>query len=132
MLLAIKDALKKDKVKTNVVGMSELGLVEMTRKRTRDSLTKNICSPCPYCEGRGYNKSYKTVSYEVFRELERDSADKEVKKIIVYMHPSVVDYIYQNEKSLVEYMEKKYKKSFVFEAEKELHHEQYEISLVTY
>ena len=132
VLLAIKDALKKDKVKTNVVGMSELGLVEMTRKRTRDSLTKNICSPCPYCEGRGYNKSYKTVSYEVFRELERDSVDKEVKKIIVYMHPSVVDYIYQNEKSLVEYMEKKYKKSFVFEAEKELHHEQYEISLVTY
>ncbi|MCX6112408.1 MAG: Rne/Rng family ribonuclease [Proteobacteria bacterium] len=132
VLLALKDALKKDKAKTNIIGMSELGLVEMTRKRTRDSIIKNICSPCPYCEGRGYNKSYKTVAYEVFRELERDATDKEVKKIIVYMHPSVVDYIYQNEKALVDYMEKTYKKSFIFEAEKELHHEQYEISLVTY
>ncbi|MEI6079995.1 MAG: Rne/Rng family ribonuclease, partial [bacterium] len=80
----------------------------------------------------GYNKSYKTVAYEVFRELERDALDKEVKKVIVYMNPLVVDHIYQNEKSLVDYMEKKYKKSFVFEAEKELHHEQYEISLVTH
>ncbi len=132
VLLALKDALKRDRAKTNVVGMSELGLVQMTRKRTRDSITKNICSPCPYCEGRGYNKSYKTVAYEVFRELERDALDKEVKKVIVYMNPLVVDHIYQNEKSLVDYMEKKYKKSFVFEAEKELHHEQYEISLVTH
>jgi ribonuclease G len=132
VLVAFKEALKKDKAKTNVIGISELGLVQMTRKRTRDSLIKNICSPCPYCEGRSYNKSYKTVTYEVFRELERDAADKEVKKIIVYMNPSVVDHIYQNEKSLVDYMEKKYKKTFVFEAEKELHHEQYEISLVTY
>lgn len=132
VLLAIKDALKKDKAKTNVIGMSELGLVQMTRKRTRDSITKNICSACPYCSGKGYNKSYKTVAYEVFRELERDSSDKEIKKIVVYMHPAVVDHIYQNEKSLVDYMEKKYKKTFVFEAEKELHHEQYEISLVTY
>ena len=130
--MAIKDALKKDKAKTNVIGMSELGLVQMTRKRTRDSITKNICSACPYCSGKGYTKSYKTIAYEVFRELERDSLDKEIKKIVVYMHPAVVDHIYQNEKSLVDYMEKKYKKTFVFEAEKELHHEQYEISLVTY
>ena len=131
VLTTLEDALKKDKAKTNVVGISELGLVEMTRKRTRESIIKNMCFDCPYCEGKGYNKSYRTVSYEVFRELERDANSLEVKKIVVYMNSQVVDHIYQNEKSLVDYMQKKYKKTFVFESEKDFHHEQYEISLVT-
>jgi ribonuclease G len=90
-----------------------------------------MCFDCPYCEGKGYNKSYRTVSYEVFRELERDAMSPDVKKILVYMNPQVVDHIYQNEKTLVDYMQKKYKKTFVFESEKDFHHEQYEISLVT-
>jgi len=101
----------------------------MTRKRTRESLTKNICSPCPYCEGKGFNRSYRTVCHEVFRELERYAFDPDIKKIMVYLNPAVVDYIYQNEKGLVRIMEKKFKKTIVFEADKELHHEQYEICL---
>ncbi len=129
VLTSLKDSLKKDKVKTNVFGFSELGLVEMTRKRTRESITKNICAPCPYCEGKGFNRSYRTVSHEVFRELERYAFDPDIKKITVYLNPNVVDYIYQNEKSLVRLMEQKFKKSIIFESDKELHHEQYEISL---
>jgi len=129
VLASLKDSLKKDRVKSNVFGFSDLGLVEMTRKRTRDSLAKNICTACPYCEGKGFNRSYRTVCHEVFRELERYSLDPDIKKIMVYLNPNVVDYIYQNEKSLVRFMEKKFKKAIVFEADKELHHEQYEISL---
>ena len=129
VLTALKDALKKDKSKSNVFGFSELGLVEMTRKRTRDSVAKNICSPCPYCEGRGFNKSYRTVCHEVLREIERYTSDPDVKNIMVYLNPAVVDYIYQNERGLVRLMEKKFKKTIVFEADKELHHEQYEICL---
>lgn len=131
VLLALKDSIKKDRAKTNVLGMSELGLVEMTRKRIRESIAKTICTPCPYCDGKGYSKSYKTVAYEVFRELERDASYEDVKVITVFLNPSVVDYIYQNEKPLVDYLEKKYGKSMVFEADPQLHHEQYEISLLS-
>lgn len=129
VLSSLKDSLKKDKAKTNVFGFSDLGLVEMTRKRTRESLSKNICAPCPYCEGKGFNRSYRTVCHEVFRELERYAFDPDIKNIMVYLNPAVVDYIYQNEKSLTRLMEKKFKKTIVFEADKELHHEQYEICL---
>ncbi len=131
VLLALKDSIKKDRAKTNVLGMSELGLVEMTRKRIRESIAKTICTACPYCDGKGYSKSYKTVAYEVFRELERDASYDEVKVITVYLNPAVVDYIYQNEKPLVDYLEKKYGKSVVLEADPQLHHEQYEISLLS-
>jgi Ribonuclease G/E len=69
------------------------------------------------------------VCHEVFRELERYSLDPDIKKILVYLNPNVVDYVYQNEKSLVRLMEQKFKKAIVFESDNELHHEQYEISL---
>ena len=131
VLSALKDVLKKDRAKTNVLGLSELGLVEMTRKRTRESVAKTMCVPCPDCDGKGYSKSHKTVAYEVFREIERDASVEEVKIITVYLNPSVVDYIYQNEKPLVDYLEKHYGKSIVFEADIKIHHEQFEISLLS-
>ncbi len=131
VIAALKDSLKKDRAKTNVLGLSELGLVEMTRKRTRESIGKTMCSACPECDGKGYSKSYKTIAYEVFRELERSASYEEVKVITVYLNPSVVDYIYQNEKPLVDYLEKKYSKSIIFEADPKVHQEQYEISLLS-
>lgn len=129
VLATLKESLKKDRAKTNVFGFSELGLVQMTRKRTRESIIKNICDVCHCCEGKGFSKSYRTVAYEIFRELERYSEDPDIKKLVVYSSPQVLDYVYQNEKSLVRLMEKKFKKSIIFEADKELYHEQYEISL---
>ena len=66
---SLLEALKKDRSKTNVLPISGLGLIEMTRKRTRDTLTRLLCSPCPYCEGTGQVKSVATVSSEVIREL---------------------------------------------------------------
>ena len=66
---ALLDALKKDRSKTNVLPISGLGLIEMTRKRTKDTLTRLMCSPCPYCEGTGRVKSVTTVCYELIREL---------------------------------------------------------------
>jgi len=130
VIAALKDALKKDRAKTNVIGMSELGFVEMTRKRVRDSFVKNVCSVCPYCAGRGYNKSYKTVTYEVFRDLEKHSSNNDIKKIVVCLNPVIIDYIYQNEKKLLEHAKKQCKKEVVLEADKTLHHEQYKLSLI--
>ena len=69
---AFEEALKNDKAKTNVTKISELGLVEMTRKRTRESLGRMLTEPCFYCEGTGYLKSKTTVCYEILRQLRRE------------------------------------------------------------
>lgn len=129
VLATLRDELKNDKAKTNVVGLSELGLVEMTRKRVRESLIKNVCSACPYCDGKGYNKSYRTVAYEIFRELEKSFLNDSIKKAVVRLNPYVIDHISQREKKQLEHMRKKYKKEVLFEADKDLHHERYKISL---
>jgi ribonuclease G len=128
VVAALKDGLKKDRAKTNVLGISELGLVEMTRKRTRESLKKSITTVCPYCEGRGHIKSFATISNEIFRQIERYLNDKEVKTIMVYLNKDLHDYIYQHRKLFIQELENKHSKAIVFEAEKSFHEEQYEIS----
>ncbi|MCP5575854.1 ribonuclease E/G, partial [Klebsiella pneumoniae] len=63
--------LERDHAKTKITQVSELGLVEMTRKRTRESLEHLLCESCPTCQGRGYVKTAETVCYEIFREILR-------------------------------------------------------------
>src|SRR5512136_915066 len=72
---AFEEALKKDRQKTNIFKISELGLVEMTRKRTRENISRILGEPCPYCEGAGLVKSKTTVCYDIFREIERTSSE---------------------------------------------------------
>ena len=69
----LEKVLERDHAKTNIVGMSDLGLVEMTRKRTRESLQQIVCEPCPECDGRGSVKTAETVCYEVLREILRQA-----------------------------------------------------------
>src|SRR4030043_1010215 len=69
----LKEALTKDKAKTHVLKMSELGLIEMTRKRTRENLNRFLSEPCFYCEGRGSLKAKRTICYELLRDLERET-----------------------------------------------------------
>jgi len=72
---AFEEALKKDRQKTNIFKISELGLVEMTRKRTRENISRILGEHCPYCEGAGLVKSKTTVCYDIFREIERTSTE---------------------------------------------------------
>ena len=83
-----EDSLRKDRAKNSIVKISELGLIEMTRKRTRESLIQTLCSPCFYCEGKGFVKNNKTVCYEIFRELSKFHTDLSVKEIQLFVHPS--------------------------------------------
>jgi ribonuclease G len=69
---ALQEALRSDKSKTNILKISELGLVEMTRKRTRENLVQQLCEPCSYCEGRGYVLSAESVAYKLLREIRKD------------------------------------------------------------
>lgn len=132
VLEALKEEVAKDRARTNVMSMSSLGLVEMTRKRIRPSLIKTLCEPCRYCEGKGYIKRKSTVSNEIFRELEREIGNLSGKKtnIVVHCHSEVVDWIYENEGDTLEHIEGKLGRSIAFKIEPQYHVEQYEIFYV--
>jgi len=132
VLDTLAEELQKDRARTNIVSMSQLGLVEMTRKRIRPSLIKTLCEPCSYCEGKGYIKRKSTIANEIFRELERDAGLLENKKtnIVVHCHSEVVDWIYEMEGESLEHIEKKLGRSVAFKIEPNYHVEQYEIFFV--
>lgn len=126
---ALEEALKADKSKTNILKISELGLVEMTRKRVRESIGRMMCEPCTYCEGRGYIKSKTTICHEIFRELRREMLDIRGTKATVTVHPLVADLLYDEERRGLEELEKKFKKRITVRAKPGFHQEQFEIMI---
>jgi ribonuclease G len=127
---ALQEALANDKAKTTISHISPIGLIEMTRKRIRESLGRTLCDTCPYCEGRGYVKSSRTICYEVFRELRRAFAAAEEKKALVTVNSVVADMLYDEERQGVEELEKEFQKKIVIKADPNLHQEQYEVVMV--
>ena len=121
-------ALKKDRAKTNVQPISELGLVEMTRKRTRDTLSRIMCGPCPYCEGSGRIKSVSTVCYEIMRKVIKTASQDSVKKISLYAHPEVSALLSSSDADIISLVEKQYGKTITIRAENNYHFEQYELN----
>ena len=86
---ALQEALRSDKARTNILKISELGLVEMTRKRTRENLVQQLCEPCSFCEGRGYVLSAETVAYKLLREIRKDLPRFGGRQIAVSVSPRV-------------------------------------------
>ncbi len=99
VIQALERALGDDHVKTSISSVSPLGLVEMTRKRTRESLEHLLCQPCPTCEGRGFVKTTETVCYEVFREIVRQSRQFECQQLMVLAHQDVIERLLDEESS---------------------------------
>jgi ribonuclease G len=98
VLSALTDALKSDKARAHILGFSELGLVEMTRRRTRESLTQRLCEPCPTCNGKGHVKGTATTAYEILRRIRREATlNAPVQHITVSLHPSVAAFLAQYE-----------------------------------
>ncbi|MEG9498151.1 ribonuclease G [Mannheimia indoligenes] len=97
VLQSLQEALKGDRVKTNVNGFTQLGLVEMTRKRTRESLERILCCDCPECQGRGTVKTVETVCYEIMREIVRVHHLFKAEKMHVYASKEVADYLINEE-----------------------------------
>ena len=96
---ALERALSDDHVKSSISAVSPLGLVEMTRKRTRESLEHLLCEACPTCEGRGFVKSAETVCYEIFREVLRQSRQFECQQLMVLAHQDVIERLLDEESS---------------------------------
>ncbi len=124
---ALTEALKKDKSKTNILKISEFGLVEMTRKRTRESLGRILSERCFYCEGRGFLKSRSTICQEVLREIQRDIRDLRGGNIWVEVHPNVANLLYDEARGELEKLEKRFNKRILVSGKNEFHLEQYEI-----
>lgn len=124
---ALLEALKKDRSKTNVLPISGLGLVEMTRKRTRDTLTRIMCNTCSYCEGTGQVKSSATVCYEILRELHKVAKKTLSHRISIFSHPEVSARLTGEDMGMIEMIEELYSKNIIVRSENSYHIEQYEI-----
>src|SRR4051812_15312039 len=119
--------LRKDRSKAAVTRISELGLIEMTRKRTRESLLHNLTEPCTACEGKGYTKSRRTVTYELLRELRRQGDLVEGDTVLVEVHPDVAQVLGAADRPFLEEMEKRLQKRIVVKARGSFHVEDFEI-----
>jgi ribonuclease G len=109
--------------------MSDLGLIEMTRKRARASLNRLLTEPCFYCNGNGALKSRQTICYEIFRDLERECATSQREgHVHVLVNPEVDTYLREEEQEHVMNLEKRLGKRIIIISKKSLHLEQYEIS----
>jgi ribonuclease G len=97
VIQALERALNEDHVKTNISSVSPLGLVEMTRKRTRESLEHLLCHSCPTCEGRGFVKTVETVCHEIFREIVRQSRQFHCQQLMVLAHQDVIERLLDEE-----------------------------------
>jgi ribonuclease G len=130
VLRMLEKGLQRDHAKTTVYPMSALGLVEMTRKRTTESLERQLCEPCPACGGRGAVKTAETVTYEIFREITRAVRQFNAEKLLVMASPKVVGRILEEESVAVAELEEFISKSIRFQAEEHYSQEQFDVVLL--
>lgn len=121
--------LEKDHAKCKVTGVSELGLIEMTRKRTRESLEHVLCEACPVCQGRGSVKTPETVSYEIFREILRQHRAYDTESYLLLAATSVVNYLMDEASDHVAELEAFIGKTIRFQAETQYTPEQFDVVL---
>lgn len=123
----LEKALEKDRAKTSVLGTSELGLIEMTRKRTSESLEHLLCEPCELCGGRGTLKSAETVCYEILRETLREARAFECEKLLVLASQKVIDRLLDEDSANVADLEEFIGRPIQFRVEGMYSQEQYDI-----
>ena len=126
----LEKMLERDHAKTKITGVSELGLVEMTRKRTTESLGQVLCEPCPICDGRGFLKTAETVCYEIFREILRVNRAYEAENYLVMASQKVVDRLLDEESDNVADLETFISKTIRFQVEPFYSQEQYDVVLL--
>jgi ribonuclease G len=130
VLQAFERHLEKDHAKTNITEVSILGLVEMTRKRTRESLEHILCEPCSACGGRGVLKTAESMCLEIFREIIREVRQYKVQKILVLASNSVVEMLLDEEADMLAELEVFLNVRIKFRAEAEYNQEQYDVVLL--
>jgi ribonuclease G len=130
VLAELRKQLARDRVRTTVSGFTQLGLVEMTRKRTRESLAHMLCQPCPTCEGKGQVKTARSVCYDILREILREARQFSPKEFRVVAHASVVEMLLDEESVHLAGLSEFIGKPISLSAEPGMNPEQYDIVLM--
>ena len=129
LLAAFHVALAGDRAQTQVAAGAPLGLVAMTRKRTRESLEHLLCEPCQTCQGRGFVRSVETVCHEIYREALRQGAQFQVRELVILAHPEVVERMLDEEALVLADLEQRLGRPVRLQAEALHSIEQFDIVL---
>ncbi len=130
VMRALEKSLGRDRTKTFVTHMSPLGLVEVTRKRTRESLERTLCEPCNVCDGRGVLKTPQTVCYEIFREILRETRQFDAKEFLVIASQIVTDMMLDEEATALADLQGFINKPVQLQVEATYHQEEYDVVLL--
>ncbi len=124
---SLQEVLKKDRSKTNILPMSEMGLIQMTRKRIKKPLTRVLCEACFYCDGEGYLTSKKTICYNIYREILRDSRDMMGVKVTLRVNPEIAEILHGEENNIIVSLERVIGKQIVIYPSANLHMEEFDV-----
>ncbi len=130
VLAELKKALARDRTRMTVSDFSQLGLVELTRKRTRDSLAHQLCEPCPTCQARGNVRTARTLCYEILREILRESRQFNPKEFRILASQAIVDLFLEEESAHLAMLGDFVGKPISLEVETQYSQEQYDIVLI--
>ena len=130
VLAELKKTLARDRTKVSVSNFSALGLVEMTRKRTRESLAHILCEPCPACSGKGQVKTSRTICYEILRELLREAKQFNPREFRIVASQEVIDLFLEEESQHLAMLGDFIGKRISLQVEKGYHQEQYDVILM--
>ena len=122
-----QEAMHSDKSRVNILKLSEFGLVQMTRKRSCQSLDQMMCEPCFYCGGDGKIKSQRSTCYEIFRKISRDAKNIGGSNITIKVHPRVADLLLREESEHIEQLEEETDKRFTIIPVPDMHIKRYEV-----
>ena len=129
LIAALETALSGDRAQTHIANISPLGLVEMTRKRTRESLEHLLCGPCPQCQGRGFIRTAETVCHEIFRDIVRQSRQFQSQELLVLANQDVVDRLLEEEAPVLAELETMVGRPIRLQAESQYGIDQYDVVL---
>jgi len=129
LMQVLEEALQRDKAKTHIVQLSELGLVEMTRKRTRESLGRILLNECDHCHGVGNTRSPTTICYQLFRVVVAEARAYPCEKLMVIAHPDIIDLLLGEESKGVEQLEQFLRKEITLKSDEDFAADHYEVVL---
>ena len=124
---ALQEEIRHDKARTNILKISELGLVEMTRKRTRENLVQTVGEPCGYCEGKGFTLSPRSVAYKLLRSVRRDLTRFSGRRVALSTAPSVAELLLGEEREALAELSREVGREIEVRARPGMHHEQFEV-----
>jgi Rne/Rng family ribonuclease len=124
---SLENEIKKDRAKTKLLNISEFGLVEITRKRSRANLERLLTQPCPYCAGRGRIKSLATICLNLRKELLRLRGRMGHGELLLRVHPEIARALQQEERAILDELERSLEVKVLLQSDPELHHERFDV-----